>query len=164
MFMKAITADEMKSTPKLNKYVLPAVLLAVVLLVGFLAFRSQQKPGTVAVPLQTISQSELESKYGLRVNLVAVTAAGGLVDVRMKLVDAEKAKLLLSDKSNFPSLWIEDKQVSIALSDEVISQEITFENDASLYLMFPNAGSAVQPGTDVTIRFGTVDLEPIIAK
>ena len=152
----------MKVTQEPNKYLLPAILVAVLLLAGLLAFLSQQKPSQV--PLQTISQSELESKYGLRVNLVAVTAAGGLVDVRMKLVDAEKAKLLLSDKSNFPSLWIEDKQVSIALSDEVISQEITFENDASLYLMFPNAGSSMQTGTDVTIRFGTVALEPIIAK
>lgn len=163
--MKAITADEMKSTPRLNKYVLPAILLVIVFLVGFLALRSQQKAPNAVVPsMQTISQSELESKYGLHVNLVAVTAAGGLVDVRMKLVDAEKAKLLLSDKNNFPSLWIEDKQVSIALSDEVISQEIQFENDASLYLMFPNAGGAVQKGTDVTIRFGGVALEPIPAK
>lgn len=160
--MKAITADEMKSTPRLNKYVLPAILLMVVLLAGFFVLRSQQKPAMVSTP--TISQEELESKYGLRVNLVAVTAAGGLVDVRMKLVDAEKAKLLLSDKSNFPSLWIEDKQVSIALTDEVISQEITFENDANLYLMFPNAGSAVHMGTAVTIRFGEISLEPIAAK
>lgn len=152
----------MKSAPQLNKYVLPAILLVFVFLIGFLAFRPQQKPEMVST--QTISQNELESKYGLRVNLVAVTAAGGLVDVRMKLVDAEKAKLLLSDKSNFPSLWIEDKQISVALSDEVISQEITFENDASLYLMFPNAGSSVQKGTAVTIRFGEVSLEPIPSK
>lgn len=152
----------MKSAPQLNKYVLPAILLVFVFLIGFLAFRPQQKPEMVST--QTISQNELESKYGLRVNLVAVTAAGGLVDVRMKLVDAEKAKLLLSDKSNFPSLWIQDKQISVALSDEVISQEITFENDASLYLMFPNAGSSVQKGTAVTIRFGEVSLEPIPSK
>ena len=152
----------MKSVPRLNKYVLPAILLVVIFLAGFLVLRSQQK--TAMVPTPTVSQNELESKYGLRVNLIAVTAAGGLVDVRMKLVDAEKAKLLLSDKNNFPSLWIEDKQVSIALSDEVISQEITFENDASLYLMFPNAGNAVQIGTAVTIRFGEISLEPITAK
>ena len=152
----------MKSSPRLNKYVLPAILLVVVLVVGILAFRSQQTAPNAAAPsMQTISQNELESMYGLHVNLVAVTAAGGLVDVRMKLVDAEKAKLLLSDKSNFPSLWVGDKQVSIALSDEVISQEITFEDNASLYLMFPNAGSAVQRGTDVTIRFGGIALEPI---
>jgi hypothetical protein len=160
--MKTITANEMKYIPRSNKYLLPAILVAVLLLAGLLAFLSQQKPGPVSTPV--ISQNTLEEQYGLRVNLVAVTAAGGLVDVRMKLVDAEKAKLLLSEKSNFPSLWIEDKQVSIVLSDEVISQEITFENGASLYLMFPNAGTAVQTGTDVTIRFGTVALEPIIAK
>jgi len=151
----------MKSAPQLNKYVLSAILLIVISLAGFLAFRSQQKPALIST---TISQNELETKYGLHVNLVAVTAAGGLVDVRMKLVDAEKAQLLLSDKNNFPSLWIGDKQVAIALSDEVISQEITFEDDANLYLMFPNAGNAVQTGTDVTIRFGGIALEPIPAQ
>lgn len=161
--MKEMTVKTISDNPRMNKYLIPAITLVVVLLLGFLSFRAQQqKPGTVVV--STITQNALEADYGLRVNLVAVTAAGGLVDVRIKLIDAEKAKLLLSDKKNFPSLWIDGRQVALTLSEEVISQEIQFENDANLYLMFPNAGSAVQKGTPVTIRFGDIALDAIAAQ
>jgi hypothetical protein len=40
----------------------------------------------------------LEDKYGLRVNLTAVTSSGSFVSLRLKIADGEKAKLLLGDK------------------------------------------------------------------
>ncbi len=63
------------------------------------AFQAASLPNGTVV----ISQGTLEEKYGLRVNLIAVTAAGGFVDVRLKIVDGEKLKLLLADKNKFPN-------------------------------------------------------------
>ena len=80
-------------------------LLLVILIAAGLAVFNFYKPGsTFALPTTVISQSALEEKYGLRVNLVAVTGAGGFVDLRLKIVDGEKAKLLLTDAKKFPSL------------------------------------------------------------
>ena len=164
--MKAITANTFSASPRFNKYLIPAIILVVVILVGFLAYRAQHKPDRALVPsgMTTLSESALESKYGLRVNLVAVTAAGGLVDVRFKFVDGEKVKALLQDPANFPTLQVTGSQVVFTAPDEGRPAEITFEDDANLFLMYPNAEGAVKSGTPVVIRFGDIQVEPIPAK
>jgi hypothetical protein len=158
MYMKAITANAVTDNPRLNKYLIPFMILVVLFLIGFLAYRGQQKPEAAAI--STISQGALEEQYGLRVNLVAVTAAGGMVDLRLKIVNGEKAKSLLQDPDNFPSLWIADGDVSLAVPEENRTQQIQFEDDGNLFVMFPNAGGVVKPGTPVVIRFGDTQVEP----
>jgi hypothetical protein len=110
-----------------------------------------------------VSQGALEEKYGLRVNLVAVTAAGGFVDVRMKIVDGEKSKLILGDKNNFPALYTE-QGVILNAPAETKSQKIEFITGGYLYIMYPNSGNAVKQDTPVTILFGNIALEPIHAR
>jgi hypothetical protein len=114
--------------------------------------------------MTTISQSVLEEQYGLRVNLVAVTAAGGLVDLRLKILDGGRAEALLGDPTNLPALLVPDRDVTLELPDEAKSQEIRFEDDGNYFMMFPNTANAVKPGTPVTIQFGDLQLEPIAAK
>lgn len=160
--MKAITFNTVTNNPRLNKYLIPAVITVVVLLMGILAYSAQQKSNEVVLP--TISQSTLEEQYGLHVNLVAVTAAGGMVDLRIKIVDGEKAKSLLLDPNNFPSLWIADGDVSLVVPEENRAQQINFENDGNLFVIFPNGRGVVKPGTPVVIRFGSIQVETIPAK
>jgi len=166
MFMKAMTANAVTDNPHRNKYLIPAIILVFILLVGLLAYRSMNKPESGVIPsgMTEVSQSMLEEKYGLRVNLIAVTAAGGLVDVRLKIVDGEKAKSLLQDPNNFPALWIADGDVTLIVPEENRAQEIKFENNANLFVMVPNARNMVKPGTPVVVRFGEIQVEPITAK
>jgi len=162
MYMKEMTVDTVSGTTRLNKYLIPVLLMAVILLVGLLAYRAQPKPNAIA--LTTISQSALEEQYGLHVYLVAVTAAGGLVDVRFKFVDGEKAKLLLQDPENFPTLQVSGSQVTLTAPEEGRPAEITFEDGANLFLLYQNAAGIVKPGTPVVIRFGDIQVDPIPAK
>ncbi len=113
---------------------------------------------------ENLSQAVLEEKYGIRVNLIAVTAAGGLIDVRLKLVDPDKAKQLLKDSNNFPSLYVADKSVSLSVPDETKKQEIQFVKDGGVYVMYPNSGDIVQPGSTVMIAFGSIKTEPLTVK
>jgi hypothetical protein len=114
--------------------------------------------------LSQISQADLEEQYGLRVRLVAVTAGGGMVDVRLKIIDAEKAKTLLQNPENFPALWIADSDITLVIPDETQSQEIKFEKDRIIFILFPNAHGAVKPGIPVSLVFGNIRSEPIVAK
>ena len=114
--------------------------------------------------LSQISQADLEEQYGLRVRLVAATAGGGMVDVRLKIIDAEKAKTLLQDPKNFPALWIADSDITLGIPDETRSQEIKFEKDNIIFILFPNAHGVVKPGTPVSLVFGDIRMEPVVAK
>ena len=111
-----------------------------------------------------LSTQDLEAEYGMRVSLVAVTAAGGLVDVRIKLVDPEKARILLEKPENFPTLWIDEAKVTLKVPKETSDQDIQYDPNATMFLLFANAGNAVKPGTPVAIVFGDVQLEPINAQ
>jgi hypothetical protein len=162
MLMKAMTINTESDNPRRNKYLIPVMLLVVVILIGFLAYSAQQKPEAVVIP--TISQSVLEEKYGLQVNLVAVTAAGGLVDVRFKFVDGEKVKALLQEPENFPTLQVAGSPVPLSAPEEGRPAEIQYEDSANLFLMYPNMGNIVKPGTPVTIVFGDIQVEPVVAK
>jgi len=140
------------------------VLFAIMLIFLFSSSLSACSAGKATPPVAPLSLSVLEAQYGLRVNLIAVTAAGGLVDVRFKFVDGAKAKSLLQDPMNFPTLWIAESSRTLNVPEETKAQEIKFENDGNLFLMFPNASDVVKPGTPVTITFGNIQVEPILAR
>jgi hypothetical protein len=160
--MQDVKANVTSAQPRANKAVLLAIGFVMLIAAGLLISTSM-KSRSNASPTRVISQKALEEQYGLHVSLVAVTAAGGFVDVRLKLVDAQKAKLLLADAKNFPALSINKRIVLNAPKDE-ISQEIKFIDGGNLFIMYPNVANAVTPGTPVTVRFGDLSLESIVAQ
>jgi hypothetical protein len=137
-------------------------IAAIILIIGFFAFRNLiiPVPHSTIVP---IPQSTLESKYGLRINLIAVTAAGGKVDLRLKMVDASKARLLLQDSKNFPSLVTENGDVLSVPADEK-PESFDFKDNSDIFLLFPNTRGVIHPGMAVSLLFGETKLEPIIVK
>ena len=162
--MKAMTATKIAADPNQNKYLVPVMILAGFLLVGFIiAFLTQQNLEPAG--FTTVSQSDLEARYGLRVSLLALTAANGLVDLRLKVLNAEKARLLLQDAGDLPVLVVGDGNATLTAPEEGSSQLLnSLTDDAPIFLVYPNLGDAVKPGMAVTIRFGDVRLEPVPAR
>jgi hypothetical protein len=143
----------------------PTALLALVILFGFLTYRAYFKPETAALlPGKVlISQSELEAQSGIRVTLLAVTAAGGMVDFRFKVTDVEKAKKILQDDKLLPSLTVAGSNASLKPTPETL-QDVKLENGLVYYILYSNDGNLVKPGTPVSVVIGDWQLEPIIAK
>jgi hypothetical protein len=163
--MQAVNTDRPVVRPHPYRYISLAIILAVLLAVGMYAKNAYQvsQPATLPHGTITISQSTLEAKYGLRVSLIAVTAAGGFVDLRLKIVDGEKAKLLLADAKGFPALF-SDQGATLNAPAETTSQKIEFISGGNLFIMYPNSGNAVLQGRPVSILFGDIALEPIGAR
>jgi len=164
--MQAAKAN--RSAPSVNstnKIFYIIIILVSLLVVAIYVNNANKALQPAALPQDTvvISQSTLEEKYGLRVNLVAVTGAGGFVDLRLKIVDGEKAKLLLADSKNFPTLFTE-KGITLNAPADTKSQTIEFISGGNLFIMYPNSGNAVQRTKPVTLVFGDIALEPIKAK
>jgi hypothetical protein len=148
-----------------HKSLVIAVILLILALVGFLTYNAFKAAQVQALPqaATVLSEQMLAEQYGLGVNLIAVTAAGGMVDLRLKIIDGEKAKTLLSDQANFPALLVGDGLL-LRADEDIISQTLKFDNGGSIFLLFPNAQSVVKSGDPVTIVFGDLQLEAIQAK
>ncbi|MEP7294955.1 MAG: hypothetical protein ABI702_02120 [Burkholderiales bacterium] len=117
-------------------------------------------PAPVAHPLP--APSELEKQYGLQIAHVGLTAAGGLVDVRFKVLDAAKAKALLGNAANAPMLIAGDRPPLMAPHHALHGAR--FSNGQMFYILYPNTRSAIQPGVEVTVAMGPARLGPVTAQ
>jgi len=149
---------------RLIRYALPvAILLALV--AAFFAYRAWTARPLASTPAasQVVSAAELEDRYGLRVRLIGVTAGGGMIDFRLKILDAEKARDFLGDPANLPRLIAVESGTTL-VAPQGIDEDIPWEEGGILFFLVPNSGGAVQPGTPVSVVFGEVQLEPVIAQ
>lgn len=112
-------------------------------------------------PTAVISAAQLEEQYGLRVTLVGVTAGGGMVDFRFKVLDAEKAAMLLDHHDSMPQLIPVGSKVRLGIPG---AHSPNYVNGKVYYMLYGNAGGIVQPGTKVQIAFGDVLLEALTAQ
>jgi hypothetical protein len=137
-----------------------AILLAA--LAALLAYRTWIAPQPVPAATERVlvSAAELEERYGMRLKLVAVTAGGGLIDFRLKILDAEKAAQLLASPDHTPSLIVPGTDLALSApraADE--NQDLRLKDDDVFIALIPNSNSLVKPGTALLVTFGDLQLE-----
>ena len=102
------------------------------------------------------SFAELKQRYGLEVSLVAVTAMDSIVDVRLKVIDPEKAKVLLQNQA---ALLVNQEVLVLAPHHHTHWKLVPNK----LHVMFfPTQNKTVYPGAEVSLVFGGVRVEPVV--
>ena len=149
---------------RLIRYALPAVLL-VALLAAFFAYRAwiARQPASAPASAQTMSASTLEERYGLRITLIGVTAGGGMIDFRFKVLDPQKAMRMLQDPHKLPRLVAEDSGTELKAPEGAL-HDVKLESGRIYYILYPNTRGAIRPGSAVSVVLGDERLEPIIAQ
>ena len=110
-----------------------------------------------------MSAADLEEEYGIRVTLVAITAAGGLVDLRFTVLDREKAAHILHDAAAMPELFVESSGAVLS-APKAMAHKLTLLDGATYFLLYPNSGGAIQAGTGVSVVIDGIRLAPIDAQ
>lgn len=139
----------------LGVLVLPLVLAGALTAVA----KAPTDPGAARV----VSTTTLESEFGVRFDLVGVTAAGGLVEIRFTVLDPVKAKMLFHDPSAQPTLFIADRGAVLRMK-KGMGHALDLIGGARYFFLFPNANGVVQSGTPVSIVIDDIRLEPIAAQ
>ena len=111
---------------------------------------------------RVVSVAELQEDFGVRFDLIGVTASGGLVDLRFTVLDATKAKTLFHDASSSPALYVEGSG-NVLRTRKGMSHRLDLVTGGRYFLLFSNSGGAIQAGTQVSIVIDGVRLEPIAA-
>jgi hypothetical protein len=110
----------------------------------------------VAVQPANTTAEDLEQRFGIQMTLVAVTAGGGLIDIRFRVTDAAKAADLFKAE-NLPIVIAPDSGVTIKPPEPPDPGQLT---DGQIYfLLYPNSGGAIKPGSKVILAFGDLRLE-----
>jgi hypothetical protein len=113
-----------------------------------------------AQPLPPPSSSE--TRYGIQIAQVGLTAAGGLVDVRFKVLDAAKAAQLLGNPANAPTLLAADNPPLMPPHHAL--KGARFTPGQVFYILYPNVRNTIKPGVEVTVAMGEVRLGPVTAQ
>jgi hypothetical protein len=146
-----------------GKYILLGMGILLVILAGFLAYGVWTNQGSNPDGSDLVSASELEEQYGLRVRLIGVTAGGGMIDFRLKILEPEKARQFLQNPANLPISMVTESGTKVLAADSM-EDDIKWEEGGVLFIMLPNSGGAIEPGTPVSVEFGNVQLEPVPAQ
>lgn len=138
-----------------------AALVAVLLLVGGgAAWRlSVQEPAVdVRAATTVVTVDELAARFGIRVDLIAVTAAGGLIEFRYQVVDPDKAVAMIHDASVHPVLVVEDTGQTLVLASPH-RHSADMQLGGTYFFLIANAHNALHDGSSVTLVMGDARLE-----
>lgn len=139
---------------------LGVLVLPLTLAVGLTVLAKAPTDPAVA---RVVSTATLESEFGVHFDLVGVTAAGGLVEIRFTVLDAAKARMLFHDPSAQPTLFVADRGAVLRMK-KGMSHALDLVGGARYFFLFPNANGVVQSGTPVSIVIDDIRLEPIAAQ
>lgn len=135
-----------------------SVALLVMVMSWFIWSNAQAK----LLPGAPVSASIIEATWGVQIKQIGVTADGGLIDLRLTIIDPDKAGPLFS-LDNRPRLYAEESGKLVdSLMHPPHAQE--FAPGQVHYLLYNNTGGAIQRGMLVSIVLGDLRLEHIVAK
>lgn len=100
---------------------------------------------------QAETAAAIADRLGISVESVRVTADGGLVDFRYRVIDPDKAIFIFQDLDVVPQIIAEDGTV-IALASLPHRHGMTA--GITYFILYRNVSGAVKPGSEVTIKVG----------
>ncbi|MCL4561970.1 MAG: hypothetical protein M1281_15345 [Chloroflexi bacterium] len=109
-----------------------------------------------------INRETLAEEFGLRVTLLGMTAMDGVIDLRFRILDSNKAATLIMDHNYMPYLLIGTEHSEVVYPTRMGHHGQTVRDGDIYFLLFPNPQRNVQAGMPVSIGFGDLVLEPIL--
>ncbi len=153
------------SVPRTWLAAIAGVLVLPLVVAATLTFTAAGSSGSAsnAAAARLVSAADMENEYGIRVTLVAITAAGGLVDLRFTVLDKEKAAHILHDAAAMPELLVETSGAVLS-APKAMAHKLTLLDGATYFLLYPNAGGVIQRGTGVSVVIDGIRLAAIDAQ
>ena len=151
-------------TAKSPQVAIPAMMLTVMMfsLVSYQVGARSNSHGGHPLPDTILTEQALEEQYGIKLELVALTAAGGLVDVRYRVLDPDKAAQLVSDGGIMPMLHVDDTDFVLVPDAHMRTQKLV--KGRMYFALIPNSQNVVKRGTPVTVAFGDVAVQPVATR
>ena len=143
---------------RLHPAVTATILTVAALGVVHAASTSKVTTAPVADDAPVPASPTIEARFGVRITRIAVTADGGLIDLRYQIIDGVKAANFGQTRTTAPLL---DTHHGVLYTPAMLPHDHVFEPGRTYYLIYRNALGVVHRGglVDVTVgglRLGNV--------
>ena len=107
-----------------------------------------------------MTPDQLLDKIGVRITQVALTGSGGLVDLRIQVVDPDKASAIHG--LTYPPALV-DATTSIVASNLLMghSHSDPFKAGITYYYIFENPGNVIKSGNKVSVLLGNTEIDNV---
>lgn len=136
-----------------------ALVVAIALLVG--RFWLQPAPMPVDSPMPI--SSAIESRWGVRITQIGVTADGGLVDLRYQVLDPDKSMQMISAIETTPKI-IDNATGEVMQLEKTMSHKHQQEAGRTYFMLFVNRKGLLKTGSAATVQIGDLEVGPIAVK
>jgi hypothetical protein len=140
-----------------------AGFLVVSLLAAFVVWQSQPDTNAAIDGSTAITADELESQYGVRLDVVGLIASGGLIELRFQVTDADKATALFGAVEDMPVLAVEGS-TAVLTSAKGMKHQLTLLDGASYFFLYTNVANAVHEGSTVAFVINGVRVPHLIVQ
>jgi len=146
----------LKNIDRFLKILLWAAAVLALITGGYYAGKALLNMRQQAIEARIAAEQEeaiaaIEDEWGIRVTQIAVTAMGGLIDLRYQITDPDKAIFLFDDVANIPKI-IAKEGTDIYLTDVPHTHDLYF--GVTYFFIMRNAKGAIEPGDYVTVIVG----------
>jgi hypothetical protein len=104
------------------------------------------------------SLADFEQRYGVQISLAAVSMLDSIVDIRLKIIDPQKAAGLLKNQA---AILVDQKVLILAPHQH---HHGTVKRNKIHFLFFPTQAGKVYPGATVNLVFGSVRVEGLTVR
>jgi hypothetical protein len=146
------------SSARYYRWIIPLILLVLAGGAVAMLISSQVRHAPENAPMPV--SAAIEDRYGIRISQVAVTADGGMVDLRYVLVDPNKAANFGEDAQSTPVLVPEGGKVVVS-ETALMPHKETLHPGVTYFLLYHNAAGSIKTQTYVTIELGDLRLEHV---
>jgi hypothetical protein len=105
-----------------------------------------------------VDQAGMSARHGVDINLIAVTAAGGLIELRMQVTDTDKADAVLHEPADRPVIVVEDTGETLTMATPPHHKGV-LRLGGQYFFLLANAHNAIHRGSLVTVVIGDSRLE-----
>ena len=150
--------------PRRRRWLVVALAVVLVLAAALAWNRWSDHQDDIRSGTSLVGTEELAARYGIDVNLIAVTAAGGLIEFRYQVVDPDKAARLLHDATLAPAFVVEETGETLVMSSPPHRHGSELRLGGTYYFLMANAHNAVHRGTKLTLVIGDLRIEHLTAE
>jgi hypothetical protein len=135
--------------------------LVVTVLAALVAWSPWRAQADVRDGTTLVDRAGMSARHGVDINLVAVTAAGGLVELRMQITDTDKADAVLHEPQDRPILVAEETGETLQMSTPP-HHKAQLRLGGSYFFLLANAHNAIHRGSQVTVVIGDSRIEHVL--
>jgi hypothetical protein len=165
----SVPSSDQAIPPIWFRYLLPSLAILSVTALSFSTYQwdvyarvvgYHQHVGSLRAVCNTpvTSFDELESLYGIKISQMNISMMGSIVDVRLMIVDPDKAQALLQNQG---ALLVNQEALILAPHQHAHSM---LKKDKAHIMFFPTMNNTIHSGSMVSLVFGHVRVEPVIIR